>query len=40
LNEPANVVGTVAYLAELRGWPVSQAKMRIWQNFTELFARA
>jgi len=38
LNEPANVVGTVAYLAELRDWTVSQAKMRIWENYTELFA--
>ena len=36
LNEPANVVGTVAYLAELRGWSEEQAKMTVWRNFTAL----
>ncbi len=37
-NEPINVIGTVAYLAELRGWDIEQAKQRIWQNYLELCA--
>jgi TatD DNase family protein len=36
-NEPANVVGTVAHLAELRGWSVEDARARVWQNFITLF---
>lgn len=36
-NEPANVVGTVAFLAELRGWSVEQARDRVWQNYLDLF---
>jgi len=35
-NEPANVVGTVAYLAELRGWDVDEARARVWANFEAL----
>ena len=35
-SEPANVVGTVEYLAELRGWDVAQARDRVWQNFEAL----
>ncbi len=35
-NEPANVVGTVAYLAKLRGWDVETAKMQVWKNFQAL----
>ncbi len=36
-NEPANVVGTVEYLAELRGWPLEQAREQVWRNYRELF---
>ena len=36
-NEPANVVGTVARLAEYRGWSVEDAKNRVYQNYTRLF---
>jgi len=36
-NEPANVVPTVAYFAELRGWSEEQAKQQIWQNYLDLF---
>ncbi len=35
-SEPANVVGTIAYLAELRGWSVEQARDRVWSNFQSL----
>lgn len=35
-NEPANVVGTVAYLAELRGWSEDEARDQVWQNFQTL----
>jgi TatD DNase family protein len=38
-NEPANVVGTVAYLAELRGWSLEEARDQIRQNFQRLFRR-
>ena len=37
-NEPANVTGTVAYLAELRGWLPDQAREQVWKNFKTLFA--
>jgi TatD DNase family protein len=37
-NEPANVVDTVAYLAELRGWRVEAARERVWSNFEALIA--
>ena len=37
-NEPANVVGTVAYLAELRGWSVDHARDLIWTNYQTLMA--
>lgn len=36
-NEPANVVGTVAYLAELRGWSIEEAKKTVWGNYLRLF---
>ncbi len=36
-NEPANVVGTVAYLAELRGISTDQAKTLVSDNFRRLF---
>ena len=36
-NEPANVVGTVAYLAELRGWQEEDAKKTVWGNYLRLF---
>lgn len=35
-NEPANVVGTISYLAELRGWSEGEAKSRVWQNYEAL----
>ena len=37
-NEPANVTGTVAYLAELRGGLPDQAREQVWKNFKTLFA--
>lgn len=37
-NEPANVVGTARYLAELRGWTLDQARNRLWSNFQSLMA--
>lgn len=37
-NEPANVVGTVRLLAELRGWTLDQARELVWSNFTRLFS--
>lgn len=36
-NEPANVVGTVGYLAELREWGEEEARRRVWGNYQELF---
>ena len=36
-NEPANVVGTVSYMAELRAWSVDKARERIWKNYQTLF---
>jgi len=36
-NEPANVVGTVALLAQFRGWTEDQAKDQVFQNFAGLF---
>jgi TatD DNase family protein len=35
-NEPANVVGTIAFLAEQRGWTVDDARLQIWQNYEAL----
>ena len=35
-NEPANVVGTVSYLAELRHWSVETARERVWSNYETL----
>ena len=37
-NEPRNVVGTVAYLAELRGWSVETARERVWNNYQDLLS--
>ncbi|MEM7405693.1 MAG: TatD family hydrolase [Pseudomonadota bacterium] len=36
-NEPANVVGTVSHMAELRGWEEQEAAERVWRNFEALF---
>lgn len=36
-NEPAHVVGTIQYLAELKGWSVDEAKQRVWDNYLALF---
>ena len=36
-NEPANVVGTVECLAELRGWTLEQARDQVWRNYMDLF---
>lgn len=38
-NESANVVGTVAMLAGLRGWIIDQAKENVWKNFQTLFVK-
>lgn len=35
-SEPADVVATVAYLAELRGWSVAQAGAQVWANYLAL----
>ena len=40
LNEPANVVGTVGYLAELRALDTDEARRCVWQNFQALCAAA
>jgi len=32
-NEPKNVVTTVNYLAELRGWEPAEAKQLVWDNY-------
>ena len=37
-NEPKNVVETVKYLAELKGWKTETAKELIWKNFQRLFS--
>ena len=37
-SEPAAVVGTVAYLAELRGWSPEEARERVWSNYRALIA--
>jgi TatD DNase family protein len=39
-NEPANVVGTVRLLAELRGLTPDEAEKRVWANFQTLFGEA
>lgn len=36
-NEPKNVVGTIALLAEYRGWSVEEAKKRVFENYQRLF---
>lgn len=36
-NEPANVTGTVALLAEIRGWTLEEAQDRVWRNYLDLF---
>jgi TatD DNase family protein len=36
-NEPAHVVGTVARLAEYRGWSHETAKKQVYDNYTCLF---
>jgi TatD DNase family protein len=36
-NEPANVVGTIELLAEIRGWTVDEARERVYGNYVELF---
>ena len=36
-SEPAAVVGTVAYLAELRGWSEEEARDLVWRNYRALF---
>jgi len=38
-SEPAAVVGTVAYLAELRGWSVEVARDQVWRNFEAFVGR-
>ena len=36
-NEPREVVGTVDFLAELRQWPLAEAKAQVWSNYQRLF---
>jgi TatD DNase family protein len=38
-NEPANVAGTVEYLASLRGWTLERAREQVWSNFQTLAAK-
>jgi len=35
-NEPANVVATIGYLAELREWSEEEARGRVWANYQAL----
>ncbi len=37
INEPANVVGTVKMIAELRKIPWEEAQQQIWENYQQLF---
>ncbi len=37
-SEPADVVDTAAYLAELRGWLIPEAADRLWRNFESLMS--
>ena len=37
-SEPAAVVGTVQWLAELRGWSEDEACARVWANYEALLA--
>ena len=39
-SEPADVVQTIAHLAELRGWSVEEARATVWANFTRMFSVA
>ena len=39
-SEPAAVVDTIAYLAELRGWSATTARDVVWQNYQSLIACA
>ncbi len=36
-NEPANVIGTVKILAELRAWSFEKAAEQVWSNYSDLF---
>ena len=36
-SEPANVVGTIDFLAQLRGWSHERAAEQVWQNYRDLF---
>lgn len=36
-NEPANVVGTIEHLAEVREWPLARAREQVWRNYQSLF---
>ena len=38
-NEPVNVVGTIAYLAQLRGWSLETARFQVWQNYQKLMGK-
>lgn len=37
INEPANVVGTVKMIAELKKIPFEEVKRQIWENYQRLF---
>ena len=37
-SEPKDVVTTVSYLAELRGWDEEEAKQMVWNNFVTFMA--
>ena len=39
-NEPANVVATVAYFAELKNMSIDEGKNLIWQNYQKLFQKS
>ncbi|MES2744740.1 MAG: TatD family hydrolase [Bdellovibrionota bacterium] len=38
-NEPSKVVGTIALLAEYRGWSVEGAMRRVYENYQRLFEK-
>jgi TatD DNase family protein len=39
-NEPCQVVGTIALMAELRAMSVEEARDQVWKNYLALFGRA
>lgn len=36
-NEPSNVIGTIAFLAQLRGLTEEEMQAQVWKNYSHLF---